>query len=690
MPSFCRKYPFLFMLLLFPVVVHPQIPQHAVPPAEAARLYEQALELYRQGELDSAVTRLRALTGSWPNLEEPWTLLSVALLQSEDFDGAEEAVRAGLEYMPESVGLLQVDAEVHVARGYLQEGLRRYADLEQAARSDQELPRVQRTEILNRLAELHLLTGFHEVERERYNRAGTHFEEVVRLQPDSVYGYQNLAVVYFRTDRFRDASAVIDRGLNRNPLSVTLLRMKVAALSGLEEYTELENIYSILQTLEPDDSVVTAGYLQVLLINRKFDEAGAFVESVLARSPDNYDLYTELSDTYSRTGYLVGAVGILQRRLLRDPGHRPTLLKKAAMLEQLGEYEEAARIYISISGEDSPDQKGGLGLARMYARIDSVDAAQEVWQSLTEAFESDEAIVLEASQFFLDRGNGDRAIALLEQLNRSRPGPANRFELGRAIDRVYGEHRAIEHYASAVDDGFFHPLAFYRLATAGYSIDGAGQGCELLRRTLDLTLVRLNALQRQVLSTLGEEGTGGGNLLRQPGEPGLAESDSMAMLTYETLADRCQADFSREVLFDLLDRYGDSGNIRLLAARFFRNSGDNAKALEQASLAANLNPRMFDAHLLEAKLAEQMNQTERALQSYERARSLNPGIVEPWDSLIRLHRRRQTLDGLCDHWLVLYRLEPDNQLLREKLTEALHRAGRYEEVLRLKQEKKPE
>jgi hypothetical protein len=103
MPSFCRKYTFLIMLLLFPAVVHPQIPQQAVPPAEAAGLYEQAPELYRQGELDAAVARLRIVTGSWPGLEEPWTLLSVALLQTEDFDGAEEAVRNGLENIPASV-----------------------------------------------------------------------------------------------------------------------------------------------------------------------------------------------------------------------------------------------------------------------------------------------------------------------------------------------------------------------------------------------------------------------------------------------------------------------------------------------------------------------------------------------------------------------------------------------------------
>lgn len=69
-----------------------------------------------------------------------------------------------------------------------------------------------------------------------------------------------------------------------------------------------------------------------------------------------------------------------------------------------------------------------------------------------------------------------------------------------------------------------------------------------------------------------------------------------------------------------------------------------------------------------------------AISSLERALALIPDETSIYSELIQLYREVGQLDQLSDRWSAKFRADKDNELLKEHLIEALHKAGRFDEA----------
>ncbi|MBD3276523.1 MAG: hypothetical protein GF372_14505 [Candidatus Marinimicrobia bacterium] len=68
------------------------------------------------------------------------------------------------------------------------------------------------------------------------------------------------------------------------------------------------------------------------------------------------------------------------------------------------------------------------------------------------------------------------------------------------------------------------------------------------------------------------------------------------------------------------------------------------------------------------------------IRSYQRVLSINGKNEQAYANLIDLHQNQNSLDKLCDVWMSRYRANRRNDVLKEHLIEALHKAGRYEDA----------
>src|SRR5690625_6879883 len=73
-------------------------------------------------------------------------------------------------------------------------------------------------------------------------------------------------------------------------------------------------------------------------------------------------------------------------------------------------------------------------------------------------------------------------------------------------------------------------------------------------------------------------------------------------------------------------------------------------------------------------------QFSRSILPYERTIAINHKNRSAYHPLIRIYQKERDLPSLCDRWLITYRHEKENEVLKEFLIEALHKADRFKDA----------
>jgi tetratricopeptide (TPR) repeat protein len=134
------------------------------------------------------------------------------------------------------------------------------------------------------------------------------------------------------------------------------------------------------------------------------------------------------------------------------------------------------------------------------------------------------------------------------------------------------------------------------------------------------------------------------------------------------------------VVQNLLDEYSESPRLNYFAGRFYRIHERPKDSYTYFTKAVQLSPHLEEGHLALAEYHYSQGKFNNAIRSYQRVVSLNPTNAEAYDYLIDLHQHQKSLDKLCDVWMSRYRANMRNEVLKEHLIEALHKAGRYEDA----------
>jgi len=253
-------------------------------------------------------------------------------------------------------------------------------------------------------SEVYLAMGAIQRRQGKWAESNANLEKAVALDPKNIWAMQNLAFNYEMQRNFTAANQILDRALAIDPKALGPLEIK--AKVAVEETGDLsvgEKLLPILATLPQTPEVrskLAAARINLLLFQRKFDEAARSAESIPDAAVSNFP------------GALCGKyvlMGIVKKIQKDETAAREFFLKAKTFAE-------------NEIKQDPNDAAAHASLAQVLAWLGDKDAAlaeigraRELLPESKDAFGGPE-ITITAAEIHAILGNAGEAVTLLEGL----------------------------------------------------------------------------------------------------------------------------------------------------------------------------------------------------------------------------------------------------------------------------------
>ncbi len=191
--------------------------------AAAQNLFEAAVTLHGKGRLDGAIEKLVAATVLLPNYAEAFNLLAVCYDEKGQYKAAQEEYKKALKLVPNNARFLNnlgyscyLAGDNNGAIKYYGKGLKitpndrrmhNNIGLAHGRKGDYDRAR-QHFVIAVGETGAHLNLGYVYSQQGKFGEAMMHYESALRMQPNSLPALSNLAQLYERSGRLREAATL--------------------------------------------------------------------------------------------------------------------------------------------------------------------------------------------------------------------------------------------------------------------------------------------------------------------------------------------------------------------------------------------------------------------------------------------------------------------------------------------------
>ncbi|MCC5940175.1 MAG: tetratricopeptide repeat protein [Balneolaceae bacterium] len=525
------------------------------------------------------------------------------------------------------------------------------------------------------LGQLHQQVGGNAFERDEQLTAISHFEKARSYTPDSLSVHNNLAYLYIKNEQWKKAAKTAEEALVLFPANENLLFMKAQAYENKNDPENLLLAAEQLYISDPENIDKSIMYGRALLNNNKARQANAFFQKKIEENPHERRLYRTLIEINRQRMNQGGLLKILELKLVEFPDDRNLLEEYGRELIAAGKTEAAHAHFDSLSTLYNSAEFARVA-ARAYLYEPDFDRAKTSYKSYLKIWADDPGLL------------GDYALILKEagDLNQSKSTFQKYLLVG-------SDPWILLQYASIIDLEQAQEELFDILRESKYS--GFTDWLEIRANELKPNsteeyvdiLSNLFNLYEQTHKTVNQDAESGLNELMLL-EPELFTSFtrlSFINTALEELLVLISEELSFETALSILDRTGEIHQNsailnHYLGVLYYEKSYDLTEAKQRLETAVRLSPDHEISHLVLGHLYSELNELDRAILSYERVLSLNNQNREAYRSIIQLSQMNDDLDSLCERWSQRYRQDSNNDLLRDFLIEALHRANRFEEA----------
>ena len=189
------------------------------------KLYEEALELFRQEKIPDAVQKLESLLAQDPAFEDGYEALSVLYSRLARFDDAIETAKKWVRLNP-----LALMAHTNLSRFYMAKGMIAEAEHEQG--EARRLGWIE--ELKQKKMAMPKVDPKAKIER---------FKKVIALDPNDVLGYYSLGEAYSENKMFREAVEIFMKGLAVDPRHTSSYLGLGSAYQALGEKEKAKEIF---------------------------------------------------------------------------------------------------------------------------------------------------------------------------------------------------------------------------------------------------------------------------------------------------------------------------------------------------------------------------------------------------------------------------------------------------------------
>jgi cellulose synthase operon protein C len=498
---------------------------------------------------------------------------------------------------------------------------------------------------------LEQLSAFCRAAKNDNDRAVTLYLRAITHAPAHRASYVQLAELYTRMDKVKEADRVMLRLVNenKNDYRAHLARARYLGQRRMLQEQEQETIQA--HTLAPNQSEAILAMADLSLSRRKFDEARAYLMEGGKLYPDNAAFYLALANVAMSAGQADEAVSILSAGLksVPAPGRNSLYRELALYLIQRGEPErQIDEIVKALEAGHAPRTVLEELQARLLIRKEEWSQALAILARLRPLAAADPEFAAQINYllgFCYDKcGEPDRALAAYRQAALDNPrllqarlaGAAALISLGRSDEAVV-EYRALlpEEPAAGTTLARLLVLRNMRLEPRKQDWkqvdDALDQALRANPRSIEVTIVRAQALAAQNKPDQAQA------LLDQACRAQPKEIDLWLALA-STAELRGNIEESYQILRAAEERLGDRVELRLARAHYWTRSGSPAGLDARAALAQiEENVDRFSAGE-RVRLFTRLGEIYRQAGNDKEARRLwtRAAALRPRDMLVRL------------------------------------------------------
>lgn len=362
--------------------------------AALADMYEeQAIDTGKPEFVQHAVDEYKAALNADPSSPALYDGLADLYFRTGRARDAENTVRLVLKDHPDDLGAHKLLGRIY---------LRRLGDQQNAVSSaspngntlDLAIAEFEKIITLEpKSVEDHMILGQLYTVKHQSTKAEEQFKASLDLDPESEEVILNLARVYAENGDFAHAAKVIE-GVPQGNRTARMEFTLGATYEQLKRSGDAIAAYKRAADLQPGDIPSMTALGQALLNDHQLDQALKVYQDLAQADPENAAPFIKISEIQRRQGKYQDALNTIRKARKKDPESLEAGYNEGLLLDVLGQYDEAAKVYSDMvdqtshaNGAYTTEEKNNRGiflerLGSVYHEQNKLDQSIATYQKM--------------------------------------------------------------------------------------------------------------------------------------------------------------------------------------------------------------------------------------------------------------------------------------------------------------------
>lgn len=298
-------------------------------------------------------------------------------------------------------------------------------------------------------------------------KKAVHFlEDAVKKDSDSLLLKKELAILYVRQDRKKDALFLADDILDKKPDDVDALIIAGSIRQSMGDELSAEKAYEKVIRMDPGRKNIYVALGRLYLLKGDFDSAVDLFSAMVKRFADSYTGYYYLGKAYAgKKEFKKGEAAFLKALELEPSLMQPRVelirlyQKTADIKSETDQYEAILRYY-------PQNEVAAVDLGLLYVKAGNAGKAAAIFTALGKKSISDERVIDVVLKNLIAQKKFDDAVTVLSGMESGAPGSDDiNYLLGVTFYMKDDFNKALPHLLSVADSSRFYIDAVLHAAT---------------------------------------------------------------------------------------------------------------------------------------------------------------------------------------------------------------------------------
>lgn len=662
-----RSIPFFFLSLL-PLLLPAQTSQFFV---------QQGLLHYELQEYDEAIHNFE-MALQYPNPQrDVYMYITSSHLLNKDYDEAILLADEGLDEHPGFIRLKVMKGEALIQTD-LKKAISVFEEVwEEMKRADAEqVDGVRKEAIGQYISRLYQQTAAEAFENDDLQTAVRQYEKAIEVDPNEINSHSNLAYILIQLEEWEQADESVKEGLRKFPDSENLLLMQAQIHEQQENPDELLNTLKTLYQADPSNMNRAVMYGRALLSANRANEANTFFREKIERYPKERILYETLLNINRQRFNQSGILEVLRLQMNQFPNELELEEEYGLELISARKYQEANAWFDSLAVVYNEPEFGRLS-AHTWLFEEEYEKAETEYRNQLERWPDHTVLKGEFGRVLVENGNHDEARDVLQSVLEKSDDHQLRYLYSSLLSSFHDKELILSPLLGTIYRG----RAQWKLLNEpekNWTQEDPSTLSAILISMLEFVENRQKTVQNEAQSGLETFRAAMPPLFQTATE--LKEAGDEIRELLDTMHKKLAIEKSSEVLNMALSAYPESALLLHHKGVLYYDNGQPEMAKKNLIKAVELVTDQHETHFMLGLIYRELDQFDNAVLSFERVLTLDPENRQAYRSLIQIHQKNGKIDQLSNRWMQRYQHQKKNQVLREFVVEALHRADRFEEA----------